>query len=535
MSAKKSFPALGLLVLIAFTTIPPNRAHAQQGTAILDGLLKDLLQSQVDRRNEPRRELRSPLLVPGERSAQQVAPARVPPVVLKASGFYSTFAKESERLVRLLRTDARKVPGVSSQLGEIRKLQTRAQLMSDSFSTPQKEDFILGNISALDRDWRSASYQLNRLPGLAAACGQSIARLDALNKQCCGLFDMQPQLNRRELVRLADSLAAEIHHLEKDVEYELRARPRAKNLVARLRRAEARSKLLSDAISEGDSLDIIVPEYQQLLSEWNILGNTLEGFNDRHIDRTVEQIHEINRAIQENLWLPIGVDRTHIKHLALTSRKQIKALGDTFSLTMLTELPNSIEILKAAQVLNTETVHLCEEVDTNGSTDDLVTHWTELDTAWRAFEQHTSPIDSPRIRTLRQQVSGNVDAMRQALGIRLVFDRREIICAVAELEGIAEQAQHHIGRWQRRPGASLDAGLIRASKKMIVDVHHLHEEAAGDASRDHLARDCQALTQNWANLRPMLMACRTADQRTLRRISDDATAKLIQLQTLLQP
>jgi len=522
-------------VLVVFGTLSQNRVHAQQGAEILDGLLKDLLQSKVDRRNEPRREMHHPLLVPGERSARQVAPDRVPPVVLKASGFYGSFAQESQRLARLLRQDARKVPGVNSQLADILKLQTRAQLMSDSFSTPQKEDFILGNISALDRDWRSASYQLNQLPGLAPACKQSIARLDGLNKQCCGLFDMQPQLNRRELVRLADSLAAELHHLERDVESEVRSRPRARQLLMQLRRAESRAKLLGDSIADGDTLESIVPEYQQLLSEWNTLSNTLDGFNDRHIDRTVEQIHEVNRAIQQNLWLPIGVDRTHIKHLAISARDKIKALGDTFSLTMLAELPDSFEILKAAKVLNTETIHLCEEIETNGSTDALVTHWTELDTAWRAFEQHTAPIDSPRIRTLRQQVGGHVDAMRQALGIRLVFDRREVICAVAELEGIAEQAQHHIGQWQRRPGAQLDAGLIRAAKKMISDVHHLHEEATGSASREHLARDCQTLAQNWSTLRPMLMACRTADQRTLRRVSDDATAKLIQLQVLLQP
>ncbi len=537
MSINKRFVAL-LIVIVAFSAVAQSTAQAQQGPGaeILQGLLRDLLQSKVDRRNEPRRELKHhPLLVPGERSAQQRAPDRVPAVVIKAGGFYASFAKESQQLVRLLRADARKVPGIGSQLGNILQLQTRAQLMSDKFATPQKEDFILGNISALDRDWRSAAYQLNQLPGLAAACAQSIGRLDRLNEQSCALFDIQPQINRRELIRLADSFGAEIHHLERDVESELRGRPRAQRLIMQLRRAEAKANLLSDSIADGDSLDIIVPVYKQLLAEWNKLGNTLEAFNNRHIDRTVEEIHEVNRKIQERLWLPIGVDREHIKHLAFSIRDQTKALGDTFSLTMLTELPDSVTVLKAAQGLNTETAHLCAEIETNGSTDDLVTHWTELDAAWQAFDRHTAPIDSPRINNLRQQVSRNVDAMRQALGIRLVFDRREVIRIVAELEGIAEQAQYHVGQWQRRPGASLEAGLIRAAKKMITDVNHLHKEAVGSASREHLARDCQKLTQNWSQLRPMLMACRTADQRTLRRIADDATAKLIHLQTLLQP
>lgn len=522
-------------VVAVFIGIAPGRiANAQQGVEILEGLLQDLLRSKVERRNEPQRDDAHPLLVPGERSAQQVAPDRVPPVVIKASRFYGRFSDEAKRLARLLRQDARKTPGISSHLDDVLKLQTRAQLMSQKFSTPQKQDFILGNISALDRDWRTTAYRLNQIRGLSNACRQSIVRLDELNQQSCGLFDLKPQIDRRELARLADTMAAELHHVERDVEYELRSKPRARQLAMQLRRTSARAKLLSDSIADGDELDIIVAEFQQFQAEWNTIAHELQGFHDRHIDRTVEQIHEINRAIRENLRLPIGIDREHIKHLAIGTRSHIEALGDSFSLTMLTLLPDAPTVLKAAQALMTETVHLCEEVDRNGSDDDLVEHWVELDTAWRAFEQHTSMIDSDRIRTLRQEITTHVDAMRQELGVRLVFDRREVVCAVAELEGIAEQAQYHIGQWQRRPGASLDAGLINAAKTLIADIHHLHEEAAGNASREHLADECRQLSSNWSKLRPMLMACRTVDQRTLQRISDDASTKLIRLQTLLE-
>ena len=518
------------LLWLSTSTTP---AFGQQGPQILEGLLKDLLRSQVERNYAPPEE-RHPLLVPGKRSEQQVAPNRVPDVVLRAGRMYGSLANESQRLARLLRQDARTTAGIKGQLDKVLMIQARAQLLSEKFTTPQKEDFILDNMRALDRDWRTTAYRLNNLRGLSDPCRRAIQRIDAINQQCCGLLNLEPQINRRELIRLADALAAEIHHLERDVEYEVRSNPRARQIVMRLRRLEARAKLFSDSVANRDNLEIVVAEYQQFISEWRAVEQELMTFNDRHIDRTVEQIHEVTRAIQDQLRIPVSVDRAHIKHLAHSAQQRIKALGDSFSLSMLSELPDPVSVVHAAKALNAETTHLCNEVDT-GSDDHLFEHWSELNKAWAAFDQHTANIDSPRIRSLRGEISDHIEAMRQGLGIELIFDRREVIRAVAELEGIAEQAQYHIGQWQRRPGSSLDATLITSAKSLIGDIHHLHEECAGKASREHLARDCNKLAQRWSSLRPQLMQCRTIDQHALHRISDDATAKLIHLQTLLDP
>ena len=132
------------------------------------------------------------------------------------------------------------------------------------------------------------------------------------------------------------------------------------------------------------------------------------------------------------------------------------------------------------------------------------------------------PIDSPRIRTLRQEITGELEAVRQALGVQLAFDRNKVVRLIAELEGIAEQAQYHVAQWQRRPGANVDASMIRAAKKLIQDCHRLHEGCVASMTREQLARDCRKLAQDWSKLRPQLMACKTIDKHTLRRIADDA-------------
>ena len=524
--------AYWLVATVSFVAAPTASA---QPAKILDGLLQDLLESQVERRQPRQRDQADEsLLVPGRRSNRQVAPDRVPPVVMTASRSYAEFAEDAGRLVRRLRSESRTIPGVSSQLDDVLTLETRARLMSQKFSRPQKEDFILDNIRALDRDWRTTAHRLERIRGLSDDCRRMVTSLNNLNQRTCGLFQLQPQLDRRALVRLVDSLAAELHHLERDVEYEVRSQSQVRRLVTRIRRAEAKIRLLSDSIADGDAAEIVVETFRQFLGEWKSLSQQLVAFHDRHIDRTIEQVRQINRQVQEHLRMSVGVDREHVQALAAGTREHVNELGDAYSLSMLWAMPNPEVVVKAARQLVIESQHLCEEVESDRTDEHLVEHWGRLEQAWRTFEQHSQAVGSTRIRTLRRQISGNLEALRQTLGVQLMFDRSLVVRAVAELEGIAEQAQLHIAHWQRRPGARFDAGLIRASDGLIQDIHHLHEAAAGSASRAELTLACQQLAQKWGQLRPLLMACRTIDQRALRRIADDGTEKLIHLQTLLE-
>lgn len=523
-----------ILLTLIIGTAAPRVAVAQSGRDVIGGLLRGLLESELERRRDDRDVPGRPMLVPERRPNRPSPPRAGGSATMRAREYFGSFGSESKRLAEQLQRDSRKVSGLRSHMSDVLKLQLQTELLNLQYAKTQSDEVLIRDIQALDQAWRATSYKLNRTAGLTDQCKQSIGRLDAINQQCCKLFDLGPQLNRREIVRLADALASEIHHLERDVEFELRGRKRTQQLVMRIRRIETRAKLLSDSAADGDPADILVSSFKQFVGEWNSLSVKLQSFNDRHIDRTVEQIHAINRGMYEQLQLPMGIDRGNIEHLSTLTQQKVRALSDTFSLTMLTELGDGPAILLAAKALNAEATHICECVAAKQSDADLISHWQTLDIAWREFDHYTQPIDSPRIRNLRQQISAQIEAMRHGLGVQLAFDRREVVRLVAELEGIAEQAQHHVGQWQSRPGARVDATMIRSAKKLIKDCHHLHEECAGTTTQERLARDCRKLAEDWSKLRPQLMACQTIDQHTLRRISDQATARLIRLQTILE-
>jgi|GEM_PF-5598738 len=524
---------LGLcFVIMGSACFPSPVVHAQKGREIVGGLLRELLESEMKRQQQKQRN-ENPHKHPRPNDHRPNKNLSISTKSQQARGYFKSFGSESQRLAALIEQQARNVPGARSHLDEVLKLHARSEFLNRRYAQPQPDHILIRDIEAMNRDWRSVAYQLNRLTGLPGECRQTIGRIDDINTRCCGLFDLGAQFNQREVVRLADSLAAEIHHLQRDVEFELRLNPTARQLILQLRRIEARAKLLSDSAANGNAFDVVVAEFQRFVREWNGIGHQLESFNDRHIDRTIEQILAINRKLHEQLLLPIGIDRPHLEHLTTLTRKRLKTLGNSFSLSMLIQLPDGAAVIGSAKLLEQEMDHLCDSVARNASEQELFEHWRVLDTAWREFDHYSLPIDSPQIRGLRRDITAKIDAIRQGLGVQLAFDRRAVVHLAAELEGIAEQTHFLVGQWQRRPGAGKNDNLLRASKRLINDCHHFHEECSARATQKHLANNCRKLTKQWSQLRPQLLECKTSERHALRRIADEATSRIIRLQVML--
>ena len=79
-------------------------------------------------------------------------------------------------------------------------------------------DSLTEHYRHLDRDWRVLSHRLHQVPGLSEGCCSCVDRLDAHGKSLCGLFQIEPQVSYRDLLRLTDSLAADLRNLVEDLE-----------------------------------------------------------------------------------------------------------------------------------------------------------------------------------------------------------------------------------------------------------------------------------------------------------------------------
>ena len=128
-----------LLCLLALPKLPT--AHAQDGK-LIGGLLRELLESQVRRRDEKRRQL----VIPGQKI---IVPREVPANIRTARGYCDSFASESQRLVQVLRKQAINVGGVRPSIDELLRLQARAELTSKRFASPLENRVVIEDLSLI--------------------------------------------------------------------------------------------------------------------------------------------------------------------------------------------------------------------------------------------------------------------------------------------------------------------------------------------------------------------------------------------------
>lgn len=515
------------IVLGALALTSSQMALAQDGK-IIGGLLRELIEGEMRRREQMLRERGLPSNVVPPRNSQ------LPNNVRQAQGLYTSYANEANNLTRLAQAEVGRVPGLRNCLDELSKLSAMANSVAQSFRQPIAEQIAIDDVQSVDSQWRLTKYRLEQVTGLPPNIRNSMNEVDRLNRRCCEIFDVEPRINQQEVVRLLDSLAAEIHHLERDVEYAARFNARARETVMRLRRLETRARLLSDSAAASERYDVLVAEYQAFDSEWRSISLDLDSLNDRYIDRTVEEIRGISASLREQLWLQTQLDRKHFQHLADATGRSVQLLLQSINLEVLLTLPNPEQVLLAAKNLERMTKDMCECAARSSSVEDLVAHWQELDVAWQAMLSGVQALRVEGIQNLLASIDGQLEAMRQTLGIQLIFDPQQVIQYAAQLEGISEQIAFHAVQWQRQRNSNATGYAIGLANEFRNEARKFHAGCAAGKSQQQLFNQCIQVTRKWAELQPELLKCNSSDRNALMRLGDATTKNLAHLQALLQ-
>ncbi|CAN0354676.1 unnamed protein product, partial [Ectocarpus sp. 4 AP-2014] len=235
----------------------------------------------------------------------------------------------------LLRKEVRRNRAVAPYLVPMIRVKSRAEMLQRKYKNAPSDQVMLADLQELDREWRNTAHGLAQINGLPASCRKSIGRLTEICSMCCSPFEIAPQFDRREVARLSDSLAAELHHLERDIEYEVRNPRRAQKLLLQVQRAEGLAELVGEAAHQGDPLEVVVDAFKRFRAEWRPLAGTLQSLNDRHIERTLAEARELGRALASQLRLGNEIDRQRLTVLAENARQHITKTYNTVTLTSL--------------------------------------------------------------------------------------------------------------------------------------------------------------------------------------------------------
>ncbi|MFK7770340.1 MAG: hypothetical protein AB8B55_24225, partial [Mariniblastus sp.] len=170
------------------------------------------------------------------------------------------WSKASGQLVEELRHHEYEAPQLRPLMADAIKLQASVELLNRKAQIYPTIDPLMAEFSMIDQNWRVLSHRLKKANGLPRECVSYIDSIVDLDTKMCGLLELQPQIDRRELRRLTAELKADYDHLMHNVYFLARGKKGGAQLIQNGRNLQAMMEQAGALIGRGD-YDTIVSAY----------------------------------------------------------------------------------------------------------------------------------------------------------------------------------------------------------------------------------------------------------------------------------
>lgn len=517
----------GFLLLGLTGNVARAQSDRERRREFVEGLLRTFVEAQIERHVGPRHP-----------HPPHVKPARVSPDMNKARATLAGFSEESRRLLSALHADAGRVSTPRRHMGNAFRVNAAATALANQAAASGQLGELVEDVRILDREWRLMSHRLQQVEGLGEACRRSMQQLDRYDRELCALFGIQPQIDYRELLRTADSLATDLRYLVQDIEVELGRSSKYRVLVLEGRRVEQQARYLADAIEEERPYDAIVVEFKKFHSAWQAFAAKLWTVNNRYLERSMRRIEEVDRQMHGLLLLPRPIDHRHLQHLTEVLTARVDDLFNKVTLSMLVELPGTENVLNTAGEFYGVCQHFADETKAKSPPEQLREEFQWIEEAWPALSGCFRNAKNAEVVNLLKEIEQTFLAMRDALYIQTVFDIRIAIQLAASLESLTEHLEADLRQSvanSSRYQPSFRAQAMKCCTDVKSAAHQLHEDLTGGRELAELRSRCDDLSRNWAHFCDAHVAQLQANERLrLGRQVMRVTSTVVELQTMFE-
>jgi len=508
-------------------TIPPA-CHAQSGEDIAKGLLRALLESQLEK---SRRKADSRFSPPPPGRPGFGGPPAETQEILQLRPISASLSQESATLVTLLQTDARRSFAARPFLADAIRLQASAAALRQRTAGIRSHLLVQDDFRGFNNDWSALSFHLNECQGISNQTRACMKRIAALDQKYCALLGIQEQFNNRELVRAAYTLTTYTTDLIDDVRDTYRPGNRHRQVVRDVGRFAQKADYFASQVSQGNPYATVVSSLQDLYEDWRQLESRLAEYNGHSTTRTASRIQQSFRDIHDLLRLEIGLNNDQVLHLVHTIDTEVSDIFRAITLEQLMTLPDSQAVPGAADALYGTVQNLDDLIRRDQNPQEIGEAWVYADEAWKEFEYFLGPIQNPQTAVRLRKIGDSMRSLKQALGVTVQYDRQALVRSASTMEFLTNQLLRTVQKWHQRSGQNrqlqvriqqLEAALNRIEQSL----------AAGGNQRNHLRDVDQAIAQ-WQQIRPELKACDTAERIELEQLAGRITSEGIRLRTML--
>jgi len=531
---------LTLTLSLCFATISNAQDQRRaQRRALVEDLLKGLIESAVEKPdehdhrhnarpgqpnpNDPRR--------PGGNRPQVTV--EVSREMAAARGHLVNWNRSAANLVEELRHHEYEAPQLRPLLADSLKIQANVELLTRKAQIYPTLDPLVADFQLIDRDWRVLSHRLKQTRGLPRECSGLISSISELDSQLCGVFNIQPQIDRLELQRLSTKLRSDYDHLLQDVYYLARDRKGGQKLMREGKQVQSMIAQASALIGRGN-YDTIVDAYGQCTTAWKTYSRKLLSLRDERLRHSISDIETTGRLIHEQLWLPVALDREYLASMAESISQNSNQIFESISMARLMASPKPGIALTTAREFQHACANFSNGISSGAPLDQLEWDFRLYEAQWNHLHNMYHEFHVPEVDHRLEDIQSTMDMLKQTFGDPPAMDQYALSQLTANLDALCRQTSIDVHRriTDRRYDSRFHDQICGAADRFSQSANQLHQQVLRQPNGISSRNELNELFVQWRTLKPMFNQCQDADKAVLNQYRSQIEPLMVKLQVV---
>lgn len=444
---------------------------------------------------------------------------------------------ESTALYRILDAESVRNRQLIPLLRELLQLRAQASRIDQDLTNRVDLRDVMVSFRQLDQAWRTLSHQLSQSPGLSREAIASVERLDRIDREVGKLFQVEPTLDRRELLRQLATLSNAFRNLIDELLIAPTGGTKIAQLVTDSRKVQQQVQRVEQVVLENYPYEQIVIEYSRFTRMWTTLLDQLRTYDDRYVERQVRYLVDANNSVKLLLWIDNKSDRAMLQQMASTLMRDVDEFYNRTPLKLLLNVKNLTAAMQTANDFYGTVQNFKDMIDREQSDAQVLDSYRYVEEYGYMFTRTFSAMNSQAARIVLRNIEDGIASLRSELhlaGTVSQVDYRQLLPIAARLELLSDNLDWDVRRWLTSDRQTFRDEALLSSKNFMTRTRRLHQLMQGQPSVTELQRETAALMDEWTKLYNFLGRCNTVDRPNLASLAGEIRRSISELSVPLQ-
>ena len=501
--------------------------------AFVEDLLRGLINSQHPRLPDNRGGIQGNGLPGGQAIPRPVV--EVSPKMRSVRENLKAMAAQYDILIRELQTLERNSAYFRPLMADALQVRAEIDAISRRAQVYPRIDSIAADYQRVDRDYRVLTHRLRQSRQLSQPVTSCLDRIGQIDTKLCDLFGIEPQIDRRELLRLTTSLRSDFQHLLQDIYYASNRAPELTPVLNDGKRLYANINQSTGLISSAQ-YSTIVSAFKRCDQQWRDFNRKLYPFADERLLRDLQQIESHGAQIRDQLYLETELDREYLAFLATSVNTGTTDILNRVTLNHLLQCEDPNQILVNAREFCQAGEVLKQNIASGRPINALATDYRLFDTQWGNMQSQLAQLNDASINQRLADINYTVSTLSQSFGEGNGLSIDQMIQMTARLDQLTYQLDREIDRMMATGayGGGFARSIRKDAHQLNVSVHDLQSNIAAGQSIKSVASQVRQVYRGWDKTKARIAKLNDADQRRLYRFDSQIEPTMVKLKLVFE-